>query len=385
MQYHKLHRKDGTITTRVVCAVCFLAFTFFWLYEFQADVITIAQHVLSDGATHYNRTIGALIVTFSLFILQLVVASVVRLTRRTHALTYFPSMLVLAFISDIDSDIDQQFTLGAWWWAAPLALIGWGCVVFVARGMPAYESDDKVSNVFFSKCIWINLIQMVFMMLLVAFLSNTNGVFHYSAHAEVALMEGDDKEALRVGSKSLETDRRLTMLRVYALSRQGLLAEKLFSYPIVGTSDDMLPMQLSPQMMPADSIWCHLGARPSQPCSAQRYYEALERDSLATTAVADYRLFGCLVDRSLDEFVALLPRYYQVADSLPLPRHYQEALVLYRHLRTNPALVYHHPVVDEDWDNLKQLEAQYPLPTERHFRVFDRYRGSYWYYYFYEK
>ena len=33
MQYHKLHRKDGTITTRVVCAVCFLAFTFFWLYE----------------------------------------------------------------------------------------------------------------------------------------------------------------------------------------------------------------------------------------------------------------------------------------------------------------------------------------------------------------
>jgi hypothetical protein len=226
---------------------------------------------------------------------------------------------------------------------------------------------------------------MVLMMLLVAFLSNTNAVFHYSAHAEVALMEGDDKEALRVGSKSLETDRRLTMLRVYALSRQGLLAEKLFSYPIVGTSDDMLPMQLSPQMMPADSIWCHLGARPSQPCSAQRYYEALERDSLATPAVADYRLSGCLVDRRLDEFVALLPRYYQVADSLPLPRHYQEALVLYRHLRTNPALVYHHPVVDEDWDNLKQLEAQYPLPTERHFRVFDRYRGSYWYYYFYEK
>jgi hypothetical protein len=110
----------------------------------------------------------------------------------------------------------------------------------------------------------------------------------------------------------------------------------------------------------------------------------LERDSLATPAVADYRLCGCLIDRRLDDFVALLPKYYEVSDSVSLPRHYQEALVLYRHLHTHPAIVYHNAVVDEDWKNLKQLEKEYPLLSERKYRVYDHYYGSYWYYYFYQ-
>ena len=385
MKYHDPHKKNGTITTKVVCAVCFITFTFLWLYEFQADVIAIAQHTLSKGVTHYNRTTGAIIITGVLYVLQLVVAAFTHLNRRTHALTYFPSMLLLAFVSDVNADIDEHYSLGAWCWGAPLALAVWGGLVWLARRMSPYENDDKMPLGVFSKRVWVNMLQMAVMMLLVVWIGNTNAVFHFSARAEVALMKGDVDEALRVGSKSLETNQRLTMLRVYALSKKGLLSEKLFSYPIVGTSEDMLPMHLSLQILPADSIWRHLGAMPSQPCKNETYYNAIERDSLATAAVADYRLCGCLIDRQLDAFVEMLPRYYEVADSLPLPRHYQEALVLYRHLRTNPAIVYQNPVIDEDWDNMKQLETEYPLPSERKFRVFDRYRGSYWYYYFYEK
>ena len=62
MKYHDPYKKNGTITTKVVCAVCFIIFTFLWLYEFQADVIAIAQHTLSKGVTHYNRTAGAVCV-----------------------------------------------------------------------------------------------------------------------------------------------------------------------------------------------------------------------------------------------------------------------------------------------------------------------------------
>jgi hypothetical protein len=251
--------------------------------------------------------------------------------------------------------------------------------------MSPYENDDKMPLGIFSKRVWVNTLQMAVMMLLVALIGNTNAVFHYSARAEMALMENDVDEALRVGSKSLETNKRLTMLRIYALSKKGQLGEKLFSYPVVGTSEDMLPMHLSLQILSADSIWKHLGAIPSRTCENEVYYKALERDSLATSAVADYRLCGCLIDRRLDAFVDLLPHYYEVSDSLPLPRHYQEALVLYRHLRTNPAIVYQNAVIDEDWDNMKQLEAEYPVPSERKYRVYDRYRDSYWYYFFYEK
>jgi hypothetical protein len=136
-------------------------------------------------------------------------------------------------------------------------------------------------------------------------------------------------------------------------------------------------------MLPADTIWKHLGGRPLFKMDAQRLLNALEADSLATDAVGDYRLCGHLIDRQLDQFVEDLPRYYEVADSLPLPQHYKEALILYKHQRVNPSLIYSDPVLDEDWENFRQLSSLYPEPMERRLHVFDHYFGSYWYYYFY--
>lgn len=33
----------------------FLLFTFLYLFEYQADVLAVTQHVLAHGVTHYNR------------------------------------------------------------------------------------------------------------------------------------------------------------------------------------------------------------------------------------------------------------------------------------------------------------------------------------------
>lgn len=383
MKKYNLRHKDGTIATRVVCAVCFLLFCFCWIYHFQADVLAVAQHVLSEGVTSYDRTIGAVIITLVLWLLQMVVAAIVRLKRRTHALTYLPSMLLLVVLSDIHSDIDLHHSQWIWAWLAPLILLLWGALVWLARQVLPFSNDEKEPTGLFSRRVWLNLLQMAVMMLMVAWAGNTNAVFHYSAHAEASLMKGDVDEALRVGAQSLETDRRLTMLRVYALSKKGLLGQQLFCYPIAGSSQDMLPMTLRPQMLSADSIWRHLGACPSAATDAETYYKALERDSLATSAVADYRLCGLLIDRNLDAFVRLLPRYYAVADSLPLPRHYQEALVLYRHLHTRPVIVYRDAVTDANWEALRGVEAQYTTESERRYHVYDTFRDTYWYYYSY--
>ena len=125
MQFHTPHKKNSTLVTQLVCAVLFCAFSFLWLFCFQADVIAVAQHVLSGGVTHYDRTVGALLITLVLQILQRVVATLTRLYRRTHAVTYLPSMLVLAVISDINADIDSHFSLGAWYWCYGELSSGW--------------------------------------------------------------------------------------------------------------------------------------------------------------------------------------------------------------------------------------------------------------------
>ena len=383
MNFNNPRKGDSTIVTRTVCAIVFIAFSFIWLFFFQADLLTVAQHVLSGGMTRYDRFVGAVLITVVLYLLHLGIYAITRLSKRTHALTYLPSMLVLAIISDINSDIDRRFSLGAWWVAIPVVLIVWAGLVMVARTYQRYE-EDKYTDLF-SRRQWINMLTMAVMMLLVALISNTNAVFHYRAHAETALLARNWDDALCAGNESLESDASLTALRAYALSRKGELGERFFEYPVKASGNDLILLGNEARLLlyPTDSLYRHLGALPRRGMTAQHYLYNLQAAHQATPAVADYVLCMYLTDRNLDAFVQSLPRYYQVADSLPLPRHYREALVLYSHLHSHPALVYHDAVTDEDYQNLQQLEAGYADEAERSNAVRDKYQGSYWYYYEY--
>lgn len=390
-------------TTRVACAVLFLLFTFSWLYWFQADMLAVAQHGLSGGKTHYDRTVGAVISTVVLYLLHLLVYAIVRLTRRSHALTYFPSFLLLAFVSSVS----YPFSWGAWLWAAPLLLLLWGGAVWLAKKVDPFANDTKEPIGLFSRRMWLNLLQLIVMMLGVAAVSDTNAVHHFKAHAEVALQHGDADEALRVGERSLETDESLTMLRIFALSQKGELGERLFCYPVVGSHLDVLPLLGSKaqlQLMADTVIWDHFGVRPDSimeradsmgrarivgsQLTASQYLDSLECDTLATLAYRDYKLVASLIDRQLDSFALQLPRYYALNDSLP--RHYREALVLYQQLHHDaPApgvpdtlFIYKDSLTTLRWQDFHQYDSIYPRKSERRIRTEKDFRGTYWYYYF---
>ena len=383
--YHNPRHKNSTLTTRLACALLFLLFTFFWLYWFQADMLAVAQHGLSGGKTHYNRTVGALIVTGVLLVLQFIVNAIIRLQRRTHALTYLPSFMLLAFVSGQSS----PFTWGAWLWAGPLVLLVWVGLVVLSKKMLPFENDEKEYTGLFSRRVWVNLLQMTAMMLGVVAVNNTNAVDHYKARAEVALVHGDVDRALRAGEFSHETDESLTMLRAFALTQKGELADRLFCYPVAGSSADLLPLAGSKSQLKllADSIiWDHFGLRPdslvpfgSKVLSTVQYLDSLEHDSLASFAYIDYRLMSLLVDRRLHSFVVSLPRHY-VAEADSLPVHYREALVLYQQ-RFDTLFIYDDSLMLERWNDYRSYDSIYPLPSERKLRAEDLYMGTYWYYY----
>ena len=52
-----------------------------------------------------------------------------------------------------------------------------------------------------------------------------------------------------MGVKEAATDSSLTMLRVWALSENHMLGDRLFSYPLVGGCDAMLPNGTSVKLM----------------------------------------------------------------------------------------------------------------------------------------
>lgn len=374
----KISRNAGITIVRVVCAVVFAAFSFAYLYFYQADVMAAAQHALSGGATHYDRTVGAALITVGLLLLQCAVYAFTRLKGLTHALTYVPSAAFLAAMTTMSPNAEGHIAYISWWWLLPLALL-WGGAVFVAMQIPS----RRYRPWFFLLSLWVNVLTLCAVCACTGLAGEGNDVYHYRMRAESCLLRGDIDGALLAGGRSKETDASLTMLRAYALSRKGELGDKLFTYPITGRSADLLPMRSGGEarcvMLPADSIYRFLGARPLVKQGMTTYLNVITATRKATPAVADYRLCALLIDRDLDGFVKLLPRYYNIGDSLP--RHYREALTLYTHLRSTPAIVYHNAVMDTDFDDLQALERKHSAANARRLAVYDQYRGTYWRYY----
>ena len=376
--------KDNSLV-RWTCAIVFMLFSFLWFYGFEADVLAAFQHVVSEGRTEYHPLLGAVLITLALQALQLLVHALLRLTNRGHALTYFPSMLALALISAISTDIAESYDWGFWWILVPLVLAGWVFVCLVVRYIQNVE-PDKHLMVFLSRPMWINMLVLSVMMVMVAAVSNTNAVFHYRMKAEACLLRGDYEGALDAGWESLESDADLQMIRMYAMARRGELGQRLFHYPIVGGSSMMLPTSGATSFVryPVDSLYRSFGARPARQMLPTTYLKALP----ATSMSKDYQLCGLLIDRKLDDFVSLLLSSSSSGDSLDtarLPLHYREALTLYNHLRRHPVLIYRNPVMEEDFRNLQELERKYPDATERQGKVEDLYGLTYYYYYKYAK
>ncbi len=384
MNYNHPLKSNSTLTIRVTCAIVFISFAFSWLYFFQADLLSVAQHVISQGMTSYHPLVGTLIIVFVLQMLQLMVYTITRLKKRSHAFTYVPSMLALALLTNV-SILSSGEVVSSWHWFLPVGImVLWVLVTLVARLFQEVENDAGPS--LFSRHVWVNMLLMCLQMMCVAWISNTNAVNQYRLKTETLLSAGNYQEALRVGDQSLESDADLMMLRMYGLARENALGERLFEYPISGTSSQILPTNGQTSMIycSTDSLWRFLGGRPAGEMEPMRYLELLaRRDSIVSLPVADYRLCGLLIDRQLDRFAQEVRNYYALDEHLP--RHYREALVLYTHSRSNPLFVYRHAVTEEDWRNLQELERKYPDDIERKGRVEDQYSGTYWYYYEYEK
>ena len=238
--FDERNQRSSSRHTEWVCLLVFVVFTFVYLYFYQADVLAAGQHVLSGGQTHYRRLVGAVLITLVLLILQRFIFHLTQLRKRAHALTYLPSLLVLTVITDVSSNIDLGFSFGGWLIAVPLIAVGYGFLVVLLRKMEPFEPQSTGSG-FLSRTSWINLLTMVVMFLLVGLFSNGDTAFHYRMRMERLLLDGKNKEALRVGRKSEVTDPSLTMLRAYALAREGQLGNRFFEFPVTEATASLLP------------------------------------------------------------------------------------------------------------------------------------------------
>ena len=376
--------KNNSTLLQFACAIVFILFVFIYLYFFQSDLLFMLQHVLSGGATRYDRTVGAVLITLVLYLLQIGINKITRFGGGLHALTYVPSLSLLLMLTGVDTDFVSG-PLSVTRLVLALLFIVTFVLFAVIYGVNHKNcSADASGSSLEVEQLWKNLLTLSLMFIVVCLCGNTDRVFHYRLRMERFLCSGNYAEALEVGEKSDDADSSLTMLRVYALSRSKQLGDRLFEYPLAGGSDALLPDDQNVRCLffPESNILRNLSIRKKGVMSSMQYLLYIEENGLAMKSVTDYILCGYLLDRDIDSFVRFIKGKY-VLSSPALPKHYKEALTLYTHLRANPILVFHNEVMDADYSDFQKLEKEYGNELERMSQVRDVYGDTYWFYYFY--
>ena len=320
---------------RLGCSILFVVFCFVYLYCLQCDVLAEAQYVYSSGVTTYSRFWGALIITASLLCVQFMVSRATRLRGRWYALTFFPSFVLLAFVTSLNRAVITDFSLGQWIWALPLLAGVYLVFLYVHSKLPG-ESVSR-GDYSLSRYLWPNFVVLFIMMVLCGGNASANDVFMYELKAERLLLQHDYEAASRVGEKSLVTSSRLNELRMYALAQQGLLGEKLFDYPQPYEDQSLLMMDDTVSRLyrfTAKDIQQALGAWANPSVTTFSQYIALLRQNPTTRhnpMLADYTLCGHLLRKDLRGFLRDVRKYYDLSTPdkvTALPKVYREAMLL---------------------------------------------------------
>ena len=279
----------------------FCLFTFFYVYSYQCDLIAYAQMVLSEGMTHFDRTVGALLITVALYIVHLFVYGLVRPHNRYIALTYFPSLLILTVFTDIPKNISEHFSFGAWLWVLPLLLLLFvGLVAFLRQ----WSARWQVSTSSFFHDAWVNLAIMAAMFFLVGWVSNGDELFHRQLRMERKVINGDYEAALEIDKQTAKREPAITQLAAFSLSQQAALGDRFFEYPV--TNKSIAPNQ--------PSLFFFV---PQQVINLVRNAECCKDD---------YELTDLLLERRLNDFARKVKKCYN--DSI-MPKHYREALAIF--------------------------------------------------------
>jgi len=344
--------------------------------------MSVAQWTLSKGQTHYNHLMGAVFIALILLFVQFAFSRMCKLSLAVWALSYSPSAFLLTMLTCFDVSADNRLQYGSglgicFIITVILILLAW----LVSK--TAFYGNVKSGRNTMLRLVWMNVMLMVTLFILVSLCGNTDRTLHARAHMERCIMDNDYDGALTAMKKIRKPDDNLTMLTALALSHKEQLGEKLFEYPVAGNSASLLPTEKTGRtlMMSENDFYRYLRVRPAHCIPPIDYLQLAAGRKLVAKPIGDYLLCAYLLDGNLNAFVDNLKRFYEINNKLP--KHYQEALTLYRHSHSAPMIVFDNSVMDADFQDYQRLERSTTNKIARRNKLKDVYGNTYWYYYQY--
>ena len=369
--------------TIVGCGLLFSIFSFVFLYVFQRDVLEALHYSLAHGKTVFAPLGSAIVITLVLILLRWGVNSLLGLKGNIRSLSYFPSFLVLCALTGIGREVYMADYYSYWTWLMPALLIVFAGVGFWLRRIYRNKLNEEGSV---SALVFWNVFILLAMCFMTVSVSNTDRTFHHELQVERALRSKNYQEALKVGERSMEASRTLTVLRSMALVRTNQLGDRLFEYPQYYGSDGLFFANDSTVQLryTNDSIYYLLGVRPYVGESRMEFLHNICQKETGRFTALHYYLAALLLDKKLNDFAKQIPEFYEKEDTLP--RYYREAMLLYQQEASDTTLwkvqdstMIHHYLA---FQKLHQ-GGQSSMPEKN--RIRKEFGNTYWWYFYYQE
>lgn len=335
------------------------------------------QNIYSKGQTSYNSLVGAILIALTLLLFHVLISRLFKNRLFSlPALAFFPSAMLLTLITGCIINEDNTISQSS---AITTFIISSIIYIFVLSFIFKFKINFGHR---FLKELWVNILIMSTVFLYVCSFCNNNKKVHLRAYVEQCLLQRKYKEALTV-LKSIEyNDNFTTLLTTYALSCESKLQDYLFEYNPKGKSQSLLPTNTNNTLIfPQDEFYKRFGLTVIPFLTPIKQIEYSVYNGHAKRQAVDYILCGYLLDGNIDAFANTIGKFYEINDSLP--KHYKEALILYRHLVTAPSIIYKNSIMDADFIDYQRLEQEITDYRKRKNKIRDIYGNTYWYYFNY--
>ena len=380
-------RKDNPIIA-IICGILFVCFSFVYLYLFQGEVMRFVFEIYFQGKFSYSPFGGAVILTLALCIIRWLFNKVTRFKGSWLAFSYFPAYCILSFLTCVHPNEEivdgRAYSIGfSGIWIVVVAYVAIGC--WYRKFL--YRRNSEVRNRL-NDILLPNLIVVLMGTYVTGFVGNDNVILHHDLAVAQYIRVGEFEKALGVGQKSLHNSHTLTALRAFALSNIDSLGQRLFCYPQGYGADGLFlnEEQGNVSSMSNENLQIYLGCelRHADESTMEYLQRLSSEDSCASAKVIDYYLCALLLEKRLEEFYNVLLSFY-ADNSLPLPRHYQEALLIYGQLTGNEPTLFAKcdKQIKARHRAFINLQNEYQNPQHQNNYTRSQFGDTYWWYYCY--
>lgn len=368
---------------QILLRVVFAGLLFVYFYCLQSPLLALGQHQLSKGQTAYHPFIGSLVLTGVLMFVQHWVQRFVRFRSHAYVLSFVPSAVLAVMPTAFTPETSVSVLVAS---VSVLVLLGGLCLgrgnllMLFSDGSPL-TTAGRISR---------HLTLLVLVTLYMGLCSHNSERISSEIRTSIYLSDSAYSKAFQTQQNCSYTSPKLLSLKAFAAAHlSGGMGQRLFTLPLsegesawlLPAVDDTLSTLFSPCV-----VYDELKQTPQ---GGENNVTFLQRicavDSLSTPMARDYLLCAYLLDRDLEAFVDALQQFSMMEsatnDSVSLPHHYEEALMLYNY-QHGKSFANHSEAMQESFHDFCQIYRRYSEPVKRTNMLVKNFPTTYWCYYY---